>query len=455
MSDNESKEGQQPSQSSDDTRATSAATSTPETEQKMNPLLNTIFSDEHAEWSYENQVILAPMVRVNTLPMRIMARQYGATMVYSEEIIAQKIIRSKRVVNTQLNTIDFVTERAPDAPVFRTYPGERVSFQMGTPDGVLAVKAAEVVCRDVRAIDVNMGCPKFFSIQGGMGVYLLKHPEKVKDIITSLKRNINLPITAKIRLLDAEADTINLIQVIEKCGVDAIGVHARFIPDRPRWETMQEKIPVLVDSVQVPILYNGDVFMHSDIAKVKQITKASSVMIARGAMWNASIFQSPEKGGVLPVYDIAKHYLTVAEHYSHRFRNSKYCLNQMFQLQLNKTKHYHPFYSTKTYPDLHAYVEGTKDLPMISGTYACGFNGFQTRPLPGSAEYLKLREDTFSGHDRQIRKRLLKQEKKNRLKKQKLAEEEAQRKKKEEEREGKDGEMEAQETGVGEKKGTV
>ncbi len=91
--------------------------------------------------------------------------QYGATMVYTEETIDKKILTCQRVENSQLGTIDFVNK--DKRPCLQVKPGERVVFQLGTADAVTALRAAEMVCRDVRAIDVNMGCPKTFSIQGG------------------------------------------------------------------------------------------------------------------------------------------------------------------------------------------------------------------------------------------------------------------------------------------------
>ena len=52
----------------------------------------------------------------------------------------------------------------------------------------------ENVANDVRAIDLNMGCPKAFSLKGGMGAALLETPEIVKDILTTLVRNLDLPV---------------------------------------------------------------------------------------------------------------------------------------------------------------------------------------------------------------------------------------------------------------------
>lgn len=99
----------------------------------------------------------------------LVLQQYGADIVYSEEIIDKRITQCQRVENKETGTIDFVMPGVKGAVtnVFSTYTDEPVVFQMGTAGAAEALLAAQTVCRDVRAIDVNMGCPKHFSISGG------------------------------------------------------------------------------------------------------------------------------------------------------------------------------------------------------------------------------------------------------------------------------------------------
>ena len=109
--------------------------------------------------------------------------QYGASMCYAEEIHDKKIIGCKREWNDEIKAIEYVqssTASSADssahtalttAPrrrvVFQTLPNERVVFQIGTADAISALQAAQVVCNDVRAIDINMGCPKTASVHCG------------------------------------------------------------------------------------------------------------------------------------------------------------------------------------------------------------------------------------------------------------------------------------------------
>lgn len=106
--------------------------------------------------------------------------QMGADMCYSEELIDKKVLTCKRHVNSEYGTVDFICDKSP-YPVFCTVPGEPVVFQsnvaqqslpnslcaVGTASATTALQAAQVICGDVKAIDVNMGCPQHFSIHAG------------------------------------------------------------------------------------------------------------------------------------------------------------------------------------------------------------------------------------------------------------------------------------------------
>ncbi|XVF59160.1 hypothetical protein PTKIN_Ptkin07bG0253400 [Pterospermum kingtungense] len=240
---------------------------------------------------YENKLVLAPMVRVGTLPFRLLASDYGADITYAEEIVDHKMIKCERKVNECIGTTDFV-EKGTDNVVFRTCNQERnrVVFQMGTSDAVRALKAAQIVCKDVAAVDINMGCPKSFSVSGGMGAALLTRPDLIHDILTTLRRNLDTPVTCKIRLLKSSQDTVELARRIEKIGVSALAVHGRKVADRPRDPAKWDEIADIVSTLSIPVIANGDVFEYDDFQRIKVATGASSVMVARAALWNASIF---------------------------------------------------------------------------------------------------------------------------------------------------------------------
>ncbi|XP_041853295.1 tRNA-dihydrouridine(20) synthase [NAD(P)+]-like isoform X2 [Melanotaenia boesemani] len=281
---------------------------------------------------FSNITALGPMVRVGTLPMRLLALDYGADVVYCEELIDIKMVLCQRVENEVLQTVDFV---APDDRVmFRTCEREKdkVVFQMGTADPERALAVARLVEKDVAAVDVNMGCPKEYSTKGGMGAALLSDPDKIEAILKKLVMGISKPVTCKIRILPSLEETVRLVQRIEKTGVSAIAVHGRFKEERPRHPVHCDYIQAVAQAVSIPVIANGGsldlVKSHSDIAEFRRVTGASSVMLARSAMWNPSVFSSQ---GPLAVEKVMEEYLKYAIRYDNNPFNTKYCLCQMLR----------------------------------------------------------------------------------------------------------------------------
>ncbi|CAI5983092.1 unnamed protein product [Closterium sp. NIES-64] len=244
------------------------------------------------ELTYRGMNILAPMVRVNTLAFRLLALDCGADMVYSEEVIDHRFVQCKRVVNSALNSVDFV-DSSTGIVVFPLFPPSpslsppppplpspscaektRVAFQIGTADAVRALRAAEMVCNDVAAIDINMGCPKPFSTSGGMGSALLSRPENACDILSTLRRNLpaSITVTCKIRLLDSPHRTLDFARAVESTGISALGIHARKVPHRPSMKAQWEALPAVVSSLSLPVIANGDVFCYSDFDSIRAAT---------------------------------------------------------------------------------------------------------------------------------------------------------------------------------------
>ncbi|KAM3756844.1 hypothetical protein ACB098_02G143500 [Castanea mollissima] len=275
---------------------------------------------------YDNKLVLAPMVRVGTLPLRLLAADYGADITYGEEIIDHKFVKCERRVNEHIGSTDFI-EKGTDNVVFRTCNEERnrVVFQIGTSDAVRALTAAQLVCKDVAAVDINMGCPRSFSISGGMGAALLTKPELIHDILMTLKRNLDTPVTCKIRLLKSSQDTVELARRIEKTGVSALAVHGR-VADRPRDPAKWSEIADVVAALSIPVIANGDVFEYDDFRCVKDATGASSVMVARGALWNASIF-SPK--GKVSWEDVKRDYIRKSILWDNDIKSTKHTLKEM------------------------------------------------------------------------------------------------------------------------------
>lgn len=245
---------------------------------------------------YENKIILAPMVRANSLPFRLLCLQNGADLVYSEELIDHRVVTCKRVENLLLGTIDLVDKDG--RVIFRTCEEERgkIVLQLGSNDPERALKAAKLISQDVMGIDFNFGCPKKFSIAGGMGAALLEEPEKIRALLTTCVRELDIPVTCKMRLLPRLDDTISLVKLIESCGVSAIAVHGRTKDQRPAHDNDVDTLKIIAETISIPLIANGEsnnIKTYEDIMKFREKTKASSVMIGRIAMKNPAVFHKP------------------------------------------------------------------------------------------------------------------------------------------------------------------
>lgn len=135
-----------------------------------------------------------------------------------------------------LGTVDYIETEGTGDVVFRTCDKEKgkVILQIGTASAERAVKAAKLVENDVAGIDVNMGCPKEFSVKGGMGVALAANVENAKSILSALVKAVKLPVTCKIRIKKTAEETIDLVRELESCGIKAIAIHGRTKNERPQ-----------------------------------------------------------------------------------------------------------------------------------------------------------------------------------------------------------------------------
>ncbi|KAK3820183.1 MAG: hypothetical protein J3Q66DRAFT_261709, partial [Benniella sp.] len=294
---------------------------------------------------YTNARILAPMVRVGTLPIRLMALEYGADLVYTPEVVDKAIVGAERIVNEDNGTIDYVVK---GVSVFRTHPSEKskLVFQIGSANAELALQAALTVAQDVSTIDLNCGCPKRFSVHGGMGAALMDEPEKLCGILRNLVEHSGLPVTCKIRIFPDREKTLKLVKMIEATGIKALAVHCRYRDERPRRERAHwDRLKEIVDAVSIPVIANGDVMEYDHLSKLQELSGATAVMYARKAEANVSIFR---KEGLLPHMDVVREYIRRCIHLRNHHSNTKYVLMQMFNEE-TKSPHYRPLCEAKNF----------------------------------------------------------------------------------------------------------
>ncbi|KAL7556492.1 hypothetical protein ACA910_009055 [Epithemia clementina (nom. ined.)] len=334
--------------------------------------------------------ILAPMIRASTTPLRILALKYGAHAVYTEELMDRSITNTIRMENTAMGTIDYVRdtsqasaktlrrlEREGRPPLlFRTDPqlerGKLIG-QIGTGEPDLALQAALHIVRDVDSLDLNMGCPKKFSVSGGMGSALLSDPDRACTILRQWNNHFSTttmsvvgqkkkPISAKIRLLSSThaQPTMDLITaLVERGGIHALAIHGRTVGHDsvvPANWTMLEQVVQLTKQKypQLPVLINGDFYTRDEFTEFQQRTGANGVLLGRPALYNTSIFRPPPAatstttttaagaaptGGtiqygynsplLLDKTTVIQDYLREAVRYDIHYKNTKYVISEM------------------------------------------------------------------------------------------------------------------------------
>src|SRR5712671_927090 len=183
--------------------------------------------------------------------------------------------------------------------MFTCHPIEKpyLIFQVGSADPDLAVQAARVVIDDVSGIELNCGCPKPFSTHAGMGAALLTNPDLLCSILSALRRELppHISVSAKIRLLPTQEDTLALVERIVNTGINCLTVHWRTRNMRPRERALIHRLKGIVDFVKglgrdVAVIENGDCVGFEDARRIRAVTGADSVMIATAAEANPTVF---------------------------------------------------------------------------------------------------------------------------------------------------------------------
>lgn len=99
-----------------------------------------------------------------------------------------------------------------------------------------------------------MGCPKDFSLKGGMGAALLAHPDKACAILSAVVSAVSIPVTCKIRVLPDINDTVALCKKLAATGITAIGIHGRTIKERPMHPNRNHYIKAVSEALDIPVI---------------------------------------------------------------------------------------------------------------------------------------------------------------------------------------------------------
>lgn len=223
-------------------------------------------------------LLLAPMAGITNLPVRLLAREHGAALCFTEMVSVNGLVR----------------DGEKSFSLMRSSSGDRpLGLQLFGDDPEMLAHGARLSEGYGDLIDINMGCPVRKVVGSGAGSALLQNPEKVREIVRAVRRATSLPLTIKIRS-GWSADSVNYLEtarVAEDEGADAVTLHPRTRNQMFEGHSDWSHIAALKKVMKIPVLGSGDLFTSEDIRSMFEQTGCDGVMIARGALGNPWIFR--------------------------------------------------------------------------------------------------------------------------------------------------------------------
>jgi len=226
----------------------------------------------------KNNLILAPMAGITDLPYRLIMKEFGAGLVFTEMVSANGLIR------------DGVRTRE----LLRSTPEERpLGIQLFADSPDVLARAAAMVSADGELLDINMGCPVKKVVRSGAGSALLQNPILVGKIVAAVRKATPLPLTVKIRS-GWDQQTINYLEIgriAEEEGADGLVLHPRTRSQGFSGHSEWQHIGKLKEQSRIPVIGSGDIFSASDALAMLETTGCDGIMIGRGGYGNPWLFR--------------------------------------------------------------------------------------------------------------------------------------------------------------------
>ncbi len=223
----------------------------------------------------KNQVVLAPMAGICNSAFRLTVKEFGAGLVCAE------MVSDKGIVLKNAKTLNMLYIDEAEKPLsLQIFGGEKETL----------VEAAQFVDRNTNAdiIDINMGCPVPKITKCDAGAKWLLDPNKIYEMVSAVVDAVEKPVTVKMRMGWDEKHiyAVKNAQAVERAGGKAISLHGRtrvqMYEGNANWDIIKE----VKQSVNIPIIGNGDVQTPQDAKRMLEETGCDGVMIGRAALGN-------------------------------------------------------------------------------------------------------------------------------------------------------------------------
>lgn len=226
-----------------------------------------------------HRLILAPMCGITHKPFRSICRDFGAGMMVTQMVSAKALTMSDQK-SRKLLSYD-LAERP-------------VCFQLFGNNADTLAEAAKIA-QDMGPdlIDLNMGCPAKKIVNDGGGSALLRDKNQARDIFEKMRAVLTVPFTVKMRAgYDSHGASLEIAQLAQECGVDAIALHARTKAQGYKGSADWNLIKEFKQALSIPVIGNGDVESVDDVNRMLEQTGCDAVMTGRHAVNKPWFFKS-------------------------------------------------------------------------------------------------------------------------------------------------------------------
>ena len=240
----------------------------------------------------------APMVGQSELAFRMMTRHFGVGICSTPMINAAGYVASERYRK--------LFKWSPqDRPLIVQFCGDK------SADFLAASRLVENYCD---AVELNLGCPQITAKRGHYGAFLMEELELVKEIVSTLRKCLCIPVLCKIRVFASFEKTLEFALGLQEAGCCVLTVHGRTRQEKrasqflARWDYIRR----LKETLSIPVISNGNIREFSDIDRCLKDTGADGVMSAHTLLLNPALFS----GQKLSLSELALCYLDYAETYA-------------------------------------------------------------------------------------------------------------------------------------------